>query len=220
MAELNRRDASAAVTGLGWRLVLGALRTTVPVVSLAEASAVGAVAAQAAGTAADETLRIDLRPDRVLLSLHAPASATPTDRETTLAATLTTALAAAGWPVSPDGGLRPVQAIEIAVDALDIPGVRPFWKAVFGYADDGDGALVDPLGEGPPIWFQQMDAPRPQRNRIHFDVSVPHDEAADRIAAALAAGGRLTYTDEAPAFWVLADPEGNEVCVTTWQGRD
>ena len=25
---------------------------------------------------------------------------------------------------------------------------------------------------------------------------------------------------EAPAFWVLADVEGNEVCICTWQGRD
>jgi len=25
---------------------------------------------------------------------------------------------------------------------------------------------------------------------------------------------------QAPAFWVLADPEGNEACVTTWQGRE
>jgi 4a-hydroxytetrahydrobiopterin dehydratase len=23
----------------------------------------------------------------------------------------------------------------------------------------------------------------------------------------------------APAFWVLADAEGNEACLTTWQGR-
>jgi hypothetical protein len=59
-----------------------------------------------------------------------------------------------------------------------------------------------------------------RRDRVHVDVSVPHDEAADRISAAAAAGGRLTYVDEASAFWVLADPEGNEACVTTWQGRD
>jgi len=65
-----------------------------------------------------------------------------------------------------------------------------------------------------------MDAPRPQRNRIHVDVTVPHDEAQQRIQAALAAGGTLTYADEAPAFWVLADAEGNEACVCTWQGRD
>jgi 4a-hydroxytetrahydrobiopterin dehydratase len=65
-----------------------------------------------------------------------------------------------------------------------------------------------------------MDAPRPQRNRIHLDVSVPHDEAETRIGAALAAGGRLINDTEAPAFWVLADAEGNEACITTWQGRD
>ncbi len=65
-----------------------------------------------------------------------------------------------------------------------------------------------------------MDSPRPQRNRIHFDVSVPHDEAAHRISAALAAGGVLLSDDRAPAFWILADAEGNEACVTTWQGRD
>ena len=70
------------------------------------------------------------------------------------------------------------------------------------------------------VWFQSMAEPRPQRNRIHFDISVPHDEAAGRIAAALAAGGRLVSADRAPAFWILADPEGNEACVTTWQGRD
>jgi hypothetical protein len=60
----------------------------------------------------------------------------------------------------------------------------------------------------------------PRRNRIHFDVSVPHDEAQRRIRAALAAGGVLVSDAHAPAFWVLADPEGNEACVTTWQGRD
>jgi 4a-hydroxytetrahydrobiopterin dehydratase len=65
-----------------------------------------------------------------------------------------------------------------------------------------------------------MTEPRPQRNRIHFDVSVPHDEAPGRIQATLAAGGTLLDDAEAPAFWVLADAEGNEACVTTWQGRD
>lgn len=69
-------------------------------------------------------------------------------------------------------------------------------------------------------WFQQMDAPRPQRNRIHLDLDVPHDAARGRIDAALAAGGRLVSDAAAPAFWVLADAEGNEACICTWQGRD
>ncbi len=118
-----------------------------------------------------------------------------------------------------------MQVIEIGIDALDAGAIRAFWRAVLGYADEPgrsgawDG-LIDPLGQGPAVWFQRMDAPRPQRNRIHFDVSVPHDEAESRIRAALAAGGTLIYDAKAPAFWVLADAEGNEACVTTWQGRD
>ena len=65
-----------------------------------------------------------------------------------------------------------------------------------------------------------MDQPRPQRNRIHVGVCVPHDEADRRVDAALAAGGRLLSAARAPAFLVLADVEGNEAGVTTWQGRD
>src|SRR6185369_16091246 len=54
-----------------------------------------------------------------------------------------------------------------------------------------DDAIVDPAGQGPAIWFQQMDAPRPQRNRVHFDITVADDEADARVRAALGAGGRL-----------------------------
>ncbi len=120
---------------------------------------------------------------------------------------------------------RSVQVLEIGIDAMEIAAIKPFWKAVLGYADEPgkfgpQDALVDPFGEGPTIWFQQMNASRPQRNRIHINVCVPHDEAHQRIAATLAAGGTLIYDAEAPAFWVLADPEGNEACITTWQGRE
>jgi len=64
-----------------------------------------------------------------------------------------------------------------------------------------------------------MDVPRPQRNRIHLDVIVPHDEADARVAAAIAAGGHLISDAAARSFWVLADAEGNEACVCTWEDR-
>jgi 4a-hydroxytetrahydrobiopterin dehydratase len=35
----------------------------------------------------------------------------------------------------------------------------------------------------------------------------------------VAAGGRVVSADRAPAFWVLADAEGNEACICTWQDR-
>ena len=109
---------------------------------------------------------------------------------------------------------------EVAIDALDIPAVLPFWAAVLGYEDAEEGVLVDPEGRGPMVWFQQMDEPRPQRNRIHLDVSVAHEHAQERLEATLAAGGRLLSDAAAPRFWVVADAEGNEACICTWQGRD
>ena len=61
---------------------------------------------------------------------------------------------------------------------------------------------------------------RRQRNRIHVDLFVPDDQAQVRIDAALAAGGRIAYDDEAPEWWTLADPEGNEVDIAVSVGRE
>ncbi|WP_431899456.1 VOC family protein [Nonomuraea sp. bgisy101] len=226
--RLSRREISDAIGGSGWRFVLGAARTSVPVRSLAQAAEVAARAAATAGGDGDESLWMDVRADRVVLTLQSLATGWVTPLEVELARRISAAVSELGLRADAeigDQGPRSVQIVEIAIDALDIAGIRPFWKAVMGYTDEAGASgpedpLVDPVGQGPAIWFQQMDAPRPQRNRIHFDISVPHDEAPLRIKAALAAGGVLLSDTAAPAFWVLADAEGNEACVTTWQGRD
>jgi 4a-hydroxytetrahydrobiopterin dehydratase len=220
--ELTRYQASAAVTGLGWRLVLGELRTQVLTGSLPLAADLAGRAAAVPGT--EGHLRMDVRSDGVLLALQTATAGWVTGRDAELARQISAVVSESGLQTRP-GEPRAVQVLEIAIDALDATAIRPFWQAVLGYADEpgpprpGAG-LIDPLGQGPAVWFQQMDAPREQRNRIHIDVSVPHDQAEDRISAALAAGGRLASDAAAPAFWVLADAEGNEACVTTWQGRD
>ncbi len=245
-SRLKRQEVSAAVSGLGWRLLLGELVTQVRTESLAQAADVAA--RLSSSIESGDRLRIDLRPDRLYLSLRSPEATFVTARDLDLARALAAAVAELGltmdsgaesawasgrgaesaWASGRGAGTtayRSVQLTEICIDALDIPAIRPFWKAVFGYTDEpgADGtaaAIMDPAGQGPSIWFQQMDAPRPQRNRIHFDISVPHDEAQRRIEAATAAGGTVIYDAEAPAFWVLADAEGNEACICTWQGRD
>jgi 4a-hydroxytetrahydrobiopterin dehydratase len=226
---LTRQQISDAVGDLGWRLAVGVIRTSVLVDSLALAADVARVVTGAAG-AADGSLSLDLRPDRVVLTLQSRADGRVGPEEIAAAQRISAALDDLGLVTEPEmgpGSPRSVQVLEIAIDALDIAAVRPFWLAVMGYGNEpgGDGTqpgagLADPVGQGPAIWFQQMDEPRPQRNRIHFDVVVPHDEAEHRIQAALAAGGRLINDTEAPAFWVLADPEGNEACVCTWLARD
>jgi 4a-hydroxytetrahydrobiopterin dehydratase len=226
VSDLSRGDASAAVTPLGWRFVLGALVTRIPVESMARGVQAAALVAAAAGPDADGHVRVDLRAGAVEVTVQSLRHIRATGDDVAIVRRITEAIGDAGLRAEPGGDdLRSVQLLEIAIDAMDIPSIRPFWKAVTGYTDEAgkhgpQDALIDPLWRGPAIWFQQMDAPRPQRNRIHLDMSVPHDEAPRRIAAALAAGGRLVSDAEAPAFWVLADAEGNEICVTTWQGRD
>ncbi|MED5811708.1 VOC family protein [Mycolicibacterium sp. 050232] len=220
---MNRRDISEAVGPLGWRLVLGAIYTEVLVPSMGDAASAAAHAVRVAGRDASGHLSIDIRSDRAVLRLRTRDAHALTERDLELARELSQALAAHGFELTTGPGA--VQAFEIAIDALDIAAVRPFWKAVTGYVDEPGNAdlnagLVDPFGRGPAIWFQQMEAPRVQRNRIHLDIDVPHDAAQARVDAALAAGGRLLSDRVAPRFWVLADAEGNEACICTWQGRD
>ena len=109
-----------------------------------------------------------------------------------------------------------VQHVQISIDALVTAEVLPFWRAVLGYRAAGGEDVLDPHRRGPPFTFQQMDAPRPQRNRIHIDVYVPRDQAEARIAAALAAGGHMVNDTHAPHWWTLADAEGNEVDLAIW----
>lgn len=51
------------------------------------------------------------------------------------------------------------------------------------------------------------------------DVWMPHDQAEARVAAAIAAGGRLVSDEHASAWLTLADAEDSEVDVA-WMGRD
>jgi 4a-hydroxytetrahydrobiopterin dehydratase len=226
--RLTDAEISAAVSDLGWRYMLGVLRASVRVGSLAQGMEVAGRVIAAGGGEADERLWLDVRRDRVVVTVQSLATASVTGREIELARQVSATVARLGLRTGAEVGAavgRSDQLLEIGIDALDIAAVRPFWRAVLGYGDEAGAAgpadpLVDPVRQGPAIWFQQMDAPRPQRNRIHLDISVPHDEAPHRLAAALAAGGTLLSDAEAPAFWVLADPEGNEACISTWQGRD
>lgn len=215
MDRLTRQEVSDAVSDSGWRLVLGSLRAHVAVDSLARAAEVATRVADA------EHLTIDLRPDRVVLGIQTREMSFVSKADIDTARRVSTLVRELGLVTEPEGP-RCVQVMEIAIDTMDRTKILPFWRAILGYVDEpgSDDAIVDPLRQSPNVWFQQMDEPRTQRNRVHFDVSVPHDEAERRIDAALAAGGVLVSAAEAPAFWVLADAEGNEACVTTWQGRD
>jgi 4a-hydroxytetrahydrobiopterin dehydratase len=205
-----------------WRVILGRIEAAFMTPSFDIASVfIGQIAA--AAEAVNHHPDVNLRyPGRVHVVLTTHATGGLTDADASLASVISDLAAAAGLTSEP----LAATGVEVAIDAMDIDAVRPFWKAVLGYDDDSpsatDGqvkALVDPHRVGPAFWFQQMDAPRLQRNRIHIDVAVPHDVAEERVAAAIAAGGHLVSDKRARAFWILADPEGNEACICTWQDR-
>jgi 4a-hydroxytetrahydrobiopterin dehydratase len=173
--KLSSKQASDAVGEEGWRFLLGTLRASVPVQSLAQAVEVAASAVATCGDDADGHLSVDVRPERVVLTLQSLVQAAVTRRDTELAQRLSAVVREAGLRTEPELGtmaramrsvpsvrsVRSVQMLEVGIDALDIPAVRPFWKAVLGYTDEAEStgpsdALVDPVGQGPAIWFQQM----------------------------------------------------------------
>jgi 4a-hydroxytetrahydrobiopterin dehydratase len=107
-----------------------------------------------------------------------------------------------------------VQEVQVAIaarpDAIDVN----FWRAVLGYAPMADDNAVDPLGHGSTVWMQELEEAKPLRHAMHVDVSVARDHVEERLAAALAAGGRVV--SESDEHWTLADRAGNKVDITAW----
>ena len=138
---------------------------------------------------------------------------------------------------------------QIAVDCADPNRLAEFWAEALGYdlqeppagfgtwreywtsvgvpADEiGDGydAVVDPAGQGPRIWFQEVPEAKATKNRLHFDVlvgggrQVPLAERKRRVdeevARLEALGGTVRLRMDTPEhdhyFVGMDDPEGNE----------
>jgi 4a-hydroxytetrahydrobiopterin dehydratase len=209
--DMSETIESSRFHEVGWRVLAYAEATHFRTGSLAEGAALAEAICEVARTASRQP-DIDLRSKGVTVRLQRDESGELTEADLALAGAISSKASELGATVDFTG----LQSYQVAIDALVIPDVLPFWETVLGYERFGD-ALIDPHSEGPTFWFQQMDAPRPQRNRIHIDVWVPHDQADERVAAAIAAGGVLVTDEYAPSWWTLADAEGNEADVCTWR---
>jgi len=157
---------------------------------------------------------VDLRPDTVTVQVVTPGVGL-SDRDLELARSISGIATRLRLKSDPSA----VQHVQLAFDTADRPAVMEFWRAALGYVAVGDEDLIEPNLIGPPAWFQDKEFV-PPRNRIHMDVSVPHDQAQARIDAIVAAGGRVLGDRYAPAWVSLIDPEGNVVDICTWQGRN
>jgi len=108
------------------------------------------------------------------------------------------------------------QEVQVAIAAQPDAVNVGFWRAVLGYSPLADDNAVDPLGHGSTVWMQDLDPNKPLRHAMHVDVSVAREHAEGRVAAALAAGGRIVHDGDAPEGWILADHAGNRVCIAAW----
>ena len=109
-----------------------------------------------------------------------------------------------------------VQEVQVAIAAKPAEIDVGFWRAVLGYEPRADDNAVDPLGHGSTFWMQDLDEAKPLRHAMHIDVSVAREHVDARLAAALAAGGRIVDESVDPGHWTLADRAGNRVDITAW----
>jgi 4a-hydroxytetrahydrobiopterin dehydratase len=165
---------------------------------------------------------VDIRRDGVTVRLVTTTddSYGMTLRDVELAGQISGLAREQGAPADPSA----VQSLLVIPGAPSSAEVMPFWRAVLGYeprADSPDEDLVDPRDRGPALWIEGMDAPRADGGgAIHIAVWVPYERAEARVAAALAAGGRMVRDEFAPSWWTLADAAGNEADVATVESRD
>lgn len=210
MSDQGWRDFLSAEDVGDWVVLHGGATAVFPVASLRDAARLADAIAQVPGieaagvlmTIADEQLTV-----RLTRGIGQLAS-----RHVDLARAVSTVARRHGAAAD----RTRVQEVQLAVaahpEAVDVG----FWRAVLGYAELADDNAVDPLGHGSTVWMQELDDAKPLRHAMHVDVSVAHEHVEARLAAALAAGGRIVDDSNAPAHWTLADPAGNRVCLCAW----
>jgi predicted enzyme related to lactoylglutathione lyase len=109
---------------------------------------------------------------------------------------------------------------EVVIDCADHGAVVDFWAAAFGYErreiNEQYVSLVPPEREPgrPPLLFQKVPEAKVVKNRVHLDThgesmsaEVERLRALGATVVAARSLGQLKWT-------VMADPEGNEFCVS------
>jgi predicted enzyme related to lactoylglutathione lyase len=129
-----------------------------------------------------------------------------------------TAAATAGAAPAPRlGRLHPHNVV---IDCADHDVVVPFWEAALGWRsqriNDQFVGLRAPADEaiGFDILFQKVPEPKQGKNRAHIDFDAADMDA--EVERLVGLGGTKLAEHNLGAFrWtIVADPEGNEFCVT------
>jgi len=111
----------------------------------------------------------------------------------------------------------PLAAVVVA--AADPVALARFWAEAAAWplvgADDRLAALRHPSGRGPFLELVRSSAPKVTKNRLHLDLAPhPGDDPEAEVARLLDLGATPADVGQGEVSWtVLADPEGNELCV-------
>lgn len=120
---------------------------------------------------------------------------------------------AAGHGLSPDPSS--VTEVELGLDTDSSATIAPVWAALLTGTpeDQGRGTPGDEVRDGrgrlPNLWFADVEAPGSAHPRFHVEVYVAPEVVEQRVAAVVAAGGRVVDDSESPGLTVLADQDGN-----------
>ena len=210
MSEQGWRDFLAAENVGDWVVLHGGATAVFPVPSLGDAARLADAVAQVPGIE-DAGVLITITDDQLTVRLTRGIWQLE-PRHVELARAVSTVAQQHGAAADRTRAQEVQLAIAAHPETVDVG----FWRAVLGYAELDDDNAVDPLGHGPTVWMQDLDEAKPLRHAMHVDVSVAREHVAARLAAALAAGGRIVDGSNAPAHWTLADRAGNRVCVCAW----
>jgi hypothetical protein len=93
---------------------------------------------------------------------------------------------------------------------------RPAWPNAAAIRDP-EGPVDDAgVGLGGRVLFQKVPEPKIVKNRVHLDLHVGADRRAQVVATLTDLGAHALgeYHENGASWIVMADPEGNEFCVS------
>lgn len=111
--------------------------------------------------------------------------------------------------------------VRIEMVTIDTPNPRElaaWWADQTGGQVDGSWEehfyIVRSVDGGPRLGFQRVAEPTPGKNRVHLDLATPDLEA--EVARLVAAGASevARHNFEHSGWVVMADPEGNQFCIS------
>jgi 4a-hydroxytetrahydrobiopterin dehydratase len=196
----------------GWHVLYGGAQTVFRTGTFeAGVEFIRQIAIEAASVGRDPD--IDLRPEAVVVRTAATESGRIDAADAELARRVSAVAAELGLAPDPTG----LHTVQIAIAEAEGTSTRDFWTTALGY-EYANGLILDPLRRGPRMWFDEIH--EPGRGRTHIDVAVPTDQAEGRVAAVVAAGGRLADDSHVPEWWTLASPDNHGLDIAGWNDSD